>query len=223
MKKSGFTLIELLVIISIVAVLAGLALPLTLWIREKAVASDCLRHLHNLGTGCSAYLADHNNQAFSSETPGGWPAVLHAKYIPDWAAFRSPFDKRPDGVISPSGAGVQISYGINIHTLNQSKDGFDGNFAKLTSPAQLIYMAPNVDLTQTTLTFFPLEGNLNVALNPPKTQPVTNGDFRGTHAGRAQINALFADFHAASISYKDYATTSSPDGSGQARWQPIHR
>jgi prepilin-type N-terminal cleavage/methylation domain-containing protein/prepilin-type processing-associated H-X9-DG protein len=224
MKKSAFTLIELLVVIAIIATLASLALPVILKINEKGRATDDAHRLHQLGIATSAYLADNNEQIFSTITPGGWPSVLYSKYAQNWKVYKSPFDTRPDGAAVSTGAGVPVSYGINANILTQSTSagsGFDGNATKYSSPTQLIYMAPNVDLSQSTLTFVRGTGDTNVMLNVPTTTPATNSDNRGTHASRGQINVLFADFHAVSISYRDFATTTSADGSGQARWQPI--
>jgi len=225
MKRAAFTLTELLVVIAIVAILAGIALPVSLKIAEKQKEVRDVRNLHELGIGSFAYKYDHNDRIFSNATAGGWPSVLHAKYVTDWKNFKSPFDGRPGGGDAADGEGVPVSYGINANILAQSTGGtdtFDGHTTNYTSPSQLIYMAPNVDLTQTTLTFLPGMGNTNVSLNPPTRVPAIRSDNRGTHSGRTEINVFFADGHMANILYRDYATTSSADGSGQARWQPIH-
>jgi prepilin-type N-terminal cleavage/methylation domain-containing protein len=225
MKKPRFTLTELLVAITIVASLACLALPIFTKMGEKNGATQEASNLRQLGIATLAYLADHNDRIFSSATPGGWPSVLYSKYVTDWKTFKSPFDKRPDGAASPTGAGVPVSYGINVNILTQSASGgnaFDGNVAKYTTPSQLIYMAPNVDLTQSLLVFIPGTGDSNVTLNPPTKAPETSRDNRGTHARRGLLTVLFADDHVANIGYRDFATTSSADGSAQARWQPIH-
>jgi len=235
MKKPAFTLTELLVVIAIIATLACIALPVGMQIGEKNRASAELSNLRLLGIATCAYLNDHNDRIFSSATPGGWPSVLHSKYgsylteerkeVTDWKPFKSPFDKRPDGAGSSTGAGAPVSYGINVNILTQSEGGgnaFDGNTTKLTSPSQLICMAPNVDLSQTLLVFISSTGDSNVTLNVPPKPPATNGDNRGTHARRSQIAVLFADFHVAGIPYREFATTSSSDGSARARWQPLH-
>jgi type II secretory pathway pseudopilin PulG len=235
MKKSAFTLKELLVIIAIIATFACLALPGGMQLGEKNRSIQELANLRQLGIATAAYLTDHNNQIFSDAVPGGWPSVLHSKYgefliedgkeVSDWKVFKSPFDKRPDGAASPTGAGVPVSYGINVNILTRSASGgsaFDGDAGKLTSPSELIFMAPNVDLTQSLLVFIPGTGDSNVTLNVPTKAPATSSDNRGTHASRSQTSALFADWHVASIAYRDFAATSSADGSVRARWQPIH-
>jgi type II secretory pathway pseudopilin PulG len=225
MKKPRFTLTELLVVTVIVASLACLALPIFTQIGEKSRAAQEASNLRQLGVATSAYLADHNGQIFSTDTPGGWPSALQSKYTANWKTYKSPFDKRPDGAASPTGAGVPVSYGINVNILTRPATGgvaFDGNTAHYTSPAELIYMAPNVDPTQSLLIFIPGAGDSNVTLNPPPKVPETTSDNRGTHARRSQITVLFADSHVAVISYRDFATISSSGPAAQSRWQPVH-
>lgn len=224
MKTPRLTLTELLVIIGIVATIACLALPIGTQIGEKNRNTQEASNLRQLGIATAAYVADHNGNVFSNATQGGWPAVLHSKYVTNWITFKSPFDKRPDGTESSSGLGVPVSYGINDNILAQSAGGgsaFDGSVSRYSSPSQLIFMAPNVDLTQSTLTFIPGTGDSNVALHVPTKTPATSSDNRGTHAGRGLITVLFADYHSESVSYRDFAATSGADGG--TRWQPIHK
>jgi type II secretory pathway pseudopilin PulG len=223
MKKPRFTLTELLVIIALIASLACLALPIGTQIGEKERAAHESSNLRQVGVSTAAYVVDHNGQVFSSATPGGWPSALHSKYVPNWKTFKSPFDKRPDGTASSTGAGVPVSYGINAAILAQSAAGgnaFDGDVTRYSSPDQLIYMAPNVDPSQTLLVFIPGTGDSNIALNAPAKAPAMSNENRGTHGNRSQITVLFADYHTANITYRDFATTSGAGGA--ARWQPIH-
>ena len=224
MKKPRFTLTQLLVVTGIVATIACLALPIGTQIRENGRIMQEASNLRQLGVGTAAYLADHDGKIFSTDSQGGWPALLHQKYITNWKIFKSPFDMRPDGdAASPTGAGVPVSYGINVHILTHSTAGenaFDGTATRYTSQSQLIYMAPNVDLTQSLLVFIPGTGDSNIALHVPTKAPATSSENRGTHAKRSLITVLFADDHAANIKYRDFATASGADGS--ARWQPIH-
>jgi prepilin-type processing-associated H-X9-DG protein len=235
MNKSAFTLTELLVIIAIVATVVCLALPAGVRLGEKSRGTQELGNLRQLGIANQAYLNDHNNQFLSSAVPGGWPYVIHSKYgdyltedgkeVLDWKVFKSPYDKRPDGGASSTGAGVPVSYGINVNILTRSAGGgsaFDGDASKLTSPSQLILMAPNVDLTQSLLVFLPGTGDSNVTLNVPTKAPVASSDNRGTHANRSQISVLFADGHVAGLAYGDFAAASSANDGARARWRPIH-
>jgi len=131
-----------------------------------------------------------------------------------------------------TGADACISYGINNNILNgaSSTPPFDGNTTKYTSPSQLIFLAPVIvanppvnvlQFPSTTSSGSPtgtINGTTNVALPVPAAF-VAN---YGTHNNRAQINALYADGHAQSLSYRDFCTSTGPDGTGQARWQPLY-
>lgn len=57
-KKRAFTLIELLIAISIIAVLAAIALPRFINARHNAYLSACLLNERNLATALQSYSAD---------------------------------------------------------------------------------------------------------------------------------------------------------------------
>jgi prepilin-type N-terminal cleavage/methylation domain-containing protein/prepilin-type processing-associated H-X9-DG protein len=221
MKKSAFTLIELLVVISIIAILASIALPVFGSIKEKGAATKCANNLRQLGLGLQSYLNDNDDQVFSKSGGGGagggagaggaaqtsWPVALQSKYVPSWQIFRSPFDKvsskRPEVDKAP---GVPVSYGINVNCLGT-------NASKFVAPSQLIVMAPAMDPGKD-ISFSGLSES-----NPSLEMPSGGGrDKMGTHANRSQINALFADTHVASLPYKEFARTQEEEG--LRRWYP---
>ncbi|MEA3207280.1 MAG: hypothetical protein QOE70_337 [Chthoniobacter sp.] len=210
MKKSAFTLIELLVVIAIIAILAGIALPVFNKVLEKSKATKCASNLKQIGLGVQAYLNDNDDQLFSKVAGGtdvvSWPITLQAKYVSDWKVFRSPFDKptpkRPDNIIPP---GVPVSYGINNNVLGV-------NASKFSFPSQLIVMAPRLDVGPDLIFSGTSETNPNLPM------PGGGPGKLGTHSGRSQINALFADSHVESMPYKQFADTLTPEG--LARWWP---
>ncbi len=219
MKKSAFTLIELLVVISIIAILAGIALPVFQKAQEKSRAVTCAANLHQIGVGLQTYLVDNDDQMFplvgATGAGGGgaaasWPVTLHAKYLPDWKIFRSPFDvvtasRPPANESSPTNP---VSYGLNAAT-------FDLSTSKFKSPSQLILMAPLLSPTNGSELRFDGTSATNPAL---PTNPGSPQNKQGTHAGRSQINVLYADSSARSIPWTEYTDLNSPDG--LRRWYP---
>ena len=60
MKHTAFTLVELLVVLAIVAVLAGVGLPVFQRITQGSRAAACMSNLGQLGAALQLYLGEHN-------------------------------------------------------------------------------------------------------------------------------------------------------------------
>ena len=220
MKRSAFTLIELLVVISIIAILAGIALPVFGKVQERSRAINCAANLKQIGIGLQAYLNDHNDQMFKKDAQDelSWPRQLNPKYIPGWKVFRSPFDKvggeRPDSEKTP---GVPVSYGINEFCFSDPQSRTPtGNTSQYVSPSQLMLVAPAME--DDTLIKFIGTGESNPKIKKPQPAAGGSAQKKGTHFQRSQINVLYADWHAAAISYREFA--SSEDEDGLKRWYP---
>jgi len=104
----GFTLLELLVVISIIAVLTALAVPVTGRIIQSNKAAVCLTNLNALGTALNLYLGDHGEilpalQAGRQSVTDNIPVIdntLNA-YLSDQRVFTCPADNL--GIAAASG------------------------------------------------------------------------------------------------------------------------
>jgi len=224
----AFTLIELLVVIVIIAILAFIAVPtFNKMVESNKVAQDA-HYLRLIGSGTVAYLNDHNDFIFDVTTTAEdahgntlrGPGLLTVKYIQDVRTFHSPFDKRAD---KSTGAPI-MSYGVNENIMtwpaHPKQYEYDGNWTNLSAASQLVYMAPNIDVSNANdVVFLPEDASTAVALKVPI--PATSRDsYRGTHKNRSQINVLYADCHVASVYYKYFtAQTTDDDKKG---WQPFY-
>ncbi|MDA3959176.1 MAG: prepilin-type N-terminal cleavage/methylation domain-containing protein [Planctomycetota bacterium] len=76
MRPGGFTLIELLVVVTIIAILAGLLLPVIAMVRGTANTANCMSNMRQIGLFTENYASDH-----SGYYP---PATLEANRIYPW-------------------------------------------------------------------------------------------------------------------------------------------
>ncbi len=209
MKNSvrGFTLIELLVVITIIAILASIALPVFSSVQEKARATQDMNNLRQLGIATQTYLNDNDGVIFVDQGTTSWMTSLHPKYLPAWKIFLSPFDKRS---LVESDTTAPISYGLNLNAAQKSTD-------KIQKPTLFILLAP-AQASGSQVTFSGLSGATVTVL---RASSVPGGTaVGGTHQKRKAINALFADLHAEGLTWTTFtAPASGPaDDPSYFRW-----
>ena len=205
MKKlhAAFTLIELLVVISIIAILAGLAMPVFSSAIERGRATEDKNNLISIGKGIIMFLNDNDDSMFNKSDTGAnsWPDLLHAKYVKDWKAFHSPFDKRPKTDTEP----VSISYGLNENVLGTddppaTNPRFVGKW--VNSASSVILAAPMVTQVKGAVAF----DTKAISGTVVKVKAGQAGDF-GTHQSRKVLNVLFADAHVEQMEWDKFCGT----------------
>jgi prepilin-type N-terminal cleavage/methylation domain-containing protein/prepilin-type processing-associated H-X9-DG protein len=213
---SAFTLIELLIVITVIAVLAGIAIPVFTGVKRRALATQDANNLRQLGLTMLLYLNENDSILPATST---WPGTttspgLYPKYVSTRKIFQSPFDRRP----SSESDTAPVSYSVNAN-MYAANPGVNASMLQVVSASSTIFMAPkysgdpdNLSAWAGTATSAP---NLAVGGNASK----------GTHGNGGQINALFCDSHIESLvfgpssrlgSFQD--TTSDP--LGLKHWDP---
>lgn len=88
-RSKGFTLAELLVVVAIIAILAGLLLPVLVQAKDAARMRVCTSNLRSLGQAFRMYVDDNNGFAVPkpSEYPNDWvwvpdPLIKYTKQLP---------------------------------------------------------------------------------------------------------------------------------------------
>lgn len=100
-RSAAFTLIELLVVISIIAMLASLAIPSIGGVIERGRSAKCVNNLRQIGVALQQYIADNDNSfpfiSIKGQTPvegheGEEPLELLGPYGLTKAALTCPSD-----------------------------------------------------------------------------------------------------------------------------------
>ena len=217
----AFTLIELIVVLAVIAILMSMVFPMYTGISERAKATKDMSNLHQVGLAMQTYLNDKDDVLPAINAAPGIGTdlnpVIYPKYIGKTRkVFQSPFDKRPASETDSA----PVSYGINQNMY----DLINGNMTNVVSPSSTILIAPNYSGGPAGTASWT---SLAAAAPYVRNLPVGGGlgMTTGTHRNGTQINALFCDLHAETMtfgpssvlgSFKDTAS----DPLGQKHWDP---
>ena len=114
--RNGFTLIELLIVITIIAILAAMLLPVLASAKKRAQQIQCLNNVKELVTGFIIYVNDNND----FEPDGGVGNAYPPGYnLADWIYWRPPAYPVVNGItMSPDKSPILSSIGGTVGTTN---------------------------------------------------------------------------------------------------------
>ena len=217
-RSPAFTLIELLVVIAIIFILGAIFVPAINSALDRAKATKDLSNLRQIGMAMQTLLND-TDQILPVTTT--WPGiststtpVLYPKYLSGRRVLQSPFDKR----LSAETDLAPVSYSINTNMY--VKLGANPNMLKVVSPTSTFLMAPKYTGDPANASSW--AGTATSAPDLPVGAPA---ETKGTHSSGRQINVLFCDWHAESLTFGPASTpgtfqdtTSTP--LGLKHWDP---
>ena len=212
----AFTLVELLVVISIIGLLAGLAVPAVNSGLKSAKAGACLSNLHQIGVATTAYAADNN---FKLPDAGSGTTDMWAAKI---ATFMGGDTKKKNNVFvcpgalksvsEATGANIAITYGV--HGGLMPKGGTASNITCVIRQSEVILAAdvcqdpgnkgwspycienPSIVVSQSG----GRSGSLDMSVAIPTTTDADSGNnawMRYRHSGK--VNVVMFDGHAEAI------------------------
>ena len=223
--RKAFTLIELLVVIVTIGILAAIFVPALKSVLDRVKATKDLSNLRQIGLLMQAYLNDKDGilPAINAAPGIGTTAipVIYPKYLGSKKVFQSPFDKRA----ADETDSAPVSYGINANMYTASP-GIAGNMTKVVSPSATILMAPNYSGDPSTSGSW-----TGKAAAAPFVANLAPGGGAGMTIGPqrngAQINALFCDLHAETMTFGPNASPATgsfkdtmSDPLGLKHWDP---
>ena len=212
----AFTLVELLVVISIIGLLAGLAVPAINGGLKSAKAGACLSNLHQIGVATMAYAADNSFKLPNADGNGGtWPVKLGAFISTGTKSKKSIFvcpgcEKL---VVEATGTEVAVTYGV--HSGLMPKGETATTISSVSRPDEVILAG---DVCQETANkgwspyciespdAFPSGGSGELAIGEDLSTPLDVGpdedgpksaSLRYRHNGK--VNVVMVDGHAESI------------------------
>ena len=205
MRHRNFTLIELLIVIAIVAILAGMLLPVLARARDKAKQMGCMNKLRQIGLKASLYLQDYNEyffKPFNLTEGAGWMST-NSGYFGNYLgiAYKSGDYYRGSLIDCPAKTagygGKSIDYTYNA-TLCLNYVAWDGRSVRIRQPTLTVVFADNTEYNTPSphkCTYF-FGYDMGSELDPG------NGVI-GWFTHQRQGNLLFVDGHVGGIRERD--------------------
>lgn len=112
----GYTLVEMLVVIAVIAVLAGILLPILSRSRAEARSTACKSNLSQMYKAVQLYLGDHTRYPACSVKPSISPGQARSSdtlvpYISDRRVFQCPADYK--GFFEAEGSSYEWNVALN--------------------------------------------------------------------------------------------------------------
>ena len=213
-RSSGFTLVELLTVIAIIAILAGILIPVSSQVRIRAMEAKCIAQMRQLGNAMSIYVMEHNdrfpgepkNNGYADTSRRWWYQL--AQYVTPALVADEPKDSVQTASVQRAVADtglfkcptimeevqdLSVTYGIYLYNY-RLKDPDGGAGALMTQIRKPTLLPVLVTAGPDTGTQF-MWGN---APHPEATRYGWNGETNTSGpypAFRDRAVFLFADFH----------------------------
>ncbi len=191
LRKNGFTLIELLVVVAIIAVLAGILIPVFSMVRGQARQVQCLSNLRQLGIGMLTYAGDNRGCVPCGQVPSPDRNVLGLPMFGMWYSFIQPYLSRStDGApmywcpvscfslkevrAMPDYNAVQSSYAINSPDALSNRKWYARQLAVVPNPDQTVMLGEKWAADNSGSAIAPI----SASFDPPGKATVVSGPRR---------------------------------------------
>lgn len=217
MSRRKFTLIELLIVIAIIAILAGMLLPVLNQAKEKARAVSCVNNQKQIMLGVLAYAGDWNSfyqiRNYDASLPelvgdNGWlDSLPRFGYLPEkFELLLCPaLPLAPDANVNGK-KGFKVTYGV-LYPLGTP--AFTPKYFSSANSERQRYFNFKV-MKKTSMTVLGGDsfvsnaawGNAQYHQIYPAKYTQGNANVHARHSG--MMNVMFADGHAGAVHPRDY-------------------